>query len=414
MIDLSAGTAKANTAFSFHDKREFRSEELVDGKKHRTQVTGLHNTWVWFAIKSRIFFLVMYNVRSIKKAIEYYRQIIGLRENVWNGNMKKIYQVGGKYFYNQYTPAWPSKQYDQMIVRETRRRIFNETNHSCSFIFFAITRKCPLKCEHCFEWDNLNKKETFSLKELDLIVDHYKKQGMFQMHLSGGEPMLRVKEMVVLLNNHARQVDFWVLTSGFNCTRENLSQLKQAGLKGIVVSIDHHLSELHDLFRRKAGSFDAALKAIHYAQELQLATAISVCVTKSFLDGGHLWPYAEFAKDLGVEFVQLLEPRNIGNYKDQDVLLDEKHILLLEDFFKSINHSRDTKSYPTFSYHGFHQRRIGCFAGSRSMYIDSAGNVHSCPFCHTAAYNIKSFIENDTLANIPQKQNECPRFGKVI
>jgi MoaA/NifB/PqqE/SkfB family radical SAM enzyme len=271
-----------------------------------------------------------------------------------------------------------------------------------------------LRCEHCFEWDNLNKKETFTAKELDLIVDHYKKQGMFQMHLSGGEPMLRVREMVELLNKHGNNVDFWVLTSGFNCTRENLSLLKQAGLKGIVVSIDHYIAELHDAFRRKAGSYDAALKAVQYAQELQLATAISICVTKSFLAAGHLWPYAEFARELGVEFVQLLEPRNIGNYKDQDVLLDEMHIQMLEDFFKSVNHSKETSNYPTFSYHGFHQRRVGCFAGSRSIYIDSAGNVHSCPFCHTAAYNIKSFIDNNKLAEVPQKLNECPRFGKVV
>lgn len=414
MIDLSAPATKVKINYSPKNASGYKSASSAVGKSHKTQVRGLHNFFIWLAIKLRIFFLVIMTVRSLKKAIEYYRQIIHLRENVWNGNMKKIYRVGGKYFYNQYTPAWPSKQYDEMIVRETRRRIFHETSHSCSFVFFAITRKCPLRCEHCFEWDNLNKKETFTAKELDLIVDHYKKQGMFQMHLSGGEPMLRVREMVELLNKHGNNVDFWVLTSGFNCTRENLSLLKQAGLKGIVVSIDHYIAELHDAFRRKAGSYDAALKAVQYAQELQLATAISICVTKSFLAAGHLWPYAEFARELGVEFVQLLEPRNIGNYKDQDVLLDEMHIQMLEDFFKSVNHSKETSNYPTFSYHGFHQRRVGCFAGSRSIYIDSAGNVHSCPFCHTAAYNIKSFIDNNKLAEVPQKLNECPRFGKVV
>jgi MoaA/NifB/PqqE/SkfB family radical SAM enzyme len=414
MIYLSATDTKVNIKYIRKNTTTYKGAHSAVGKKHKTPVTGLHNFFTWLAINLRIFFLVIKTVRSIEKAIEYYRQIIDVRENVWNGNMKKIYRVGHKYFYNQYTPAWPSKQYDEMIVRETRRRIFNETNHSCSFVFFAITRKCPLRCEHCFEWDNLNKKETFTSRELNLIVDHYKKQGMFQMHLSGGEPMLRVREMVELINTHGNEVDFWVLTSGFNCTRENLSQLKNAGLKGIVVSIDHYIPEMHDTFRRKAGSFEAAVKAVKYAQELQLATAISICVTKTFLAEEHLWPYAEFAKELGVEFVQLLEPRNIGHYKDHDVLLDEIHIQALEDFFKRINHSKETSHYPTFSYHGFHQRRIGCFAGSRSIYIDSAGNVHSCPFCHTAAYNIKSFIHDNKLAKVPQKPNECPRFGTVV
>jgi MoaA/NifB/PqqE/SkfB family radical SAM enzyme len=381
---------------------------------HPTQVTGLHNALIWFAIKSRIFFFVLLHVRSIKKAWKLHKQMIQLRQDVWNGEMKKIYKVDGKYYYNQYTPAWPSRQYDQLIVQEAKRRVFNLTDHAASFIFFAITRKCPLRCEHCFEWDNLNKKETFSLKELDAIVDHFKSQGMFQMHLSGGEPMLRVRDIEQLVKKHGRDIDFWVLTSGFNCTRENLKILKQAGLKGIVVSIDHHVEELHDLFRRKEGAYKNALNAIKFAQELKLATAISICVTKSFLDGGNLWHYANFAKRLGVEFVQVLEPRNIGNYKDKDVLLEEHHIATLEEFFLSINHSSETKNYPTFSYHGYHQRRIGCFAGSRSIYIDSAGNVHSCPFCHTAAYNIKSYLRDEQLIDLPQKQNDCPRFGQVV
>ncbi len=414
MLNIAANMVKSAITTQVNDNRELAGNSFSKSKIHRTQVTGIHNFLIWLAIKSRIFFLVLYQVRSVNKAVKYYRQMISLRENVWSGNMKKIYKVDGKYFFNQHTPAWPSKQYDQLIVQEIKRKVFDQTDHSSSFIFFAITRKCPLQCEHCFEWDNLNKKETFSLMELNMVVDHFKKQGMLQMHLSGGEPMLRVREMVQLLKNHSGDIDFWVLTSGFNCTRENLAQLKEAGLKGIVVSIDHQVPELHDAFRRKPGSFGAALKAIQYAQEVRLATAISVCVTKTFLDGGNLLPYAEFAKDLGAEFVQLLEPKNVGNYKDKDVLLEDKHIQMLEEFFKSINHNNATRHYPTFSYHGYHQRRVGCFAGSRSIYIDSAGNVHSCPFCHTAAYNIKSFVQNNNLANSPKKLNECPRFSKVV
>lgn len=414
MINIAANKVKSAIAIQVNDNTELTGNSFSKSKINRTQVTGIHNFLIWIAIKSRIFFLVLYHVQSVSKAAKYYRQMISLRENVWSGNMKKIYKVGGKYFFNQHTPAWPSRQYDRLIVQEIKRNVFNQTDHSSSFIFFAITRKCPLRCEHCFEWDNLNKKETFSLTELNMVVDHFKKQGMLQMHLSGGEPMLRVREMVQLLKNHAGDVDFWVLTSGFNCTMENLKQLKEAGLKGIVVSIDHQVPKLHDAFRGKNGSFDAALKAIQYAQEVQLATAVSVCVTKAFLDGGNLLPYAEFAEDLGVEFVQLLEPKNVGNYKDKDVLLGDKHIQMLEEFFKSINHNNATRHYPIFSYHGYHQRRVGCFAGSRSIYIDSAGNVHSCPFCHTAAYNIKSFVQNNNLANLPKKLNECPRFGKVV
>ncbi len=123
-------------------------------------------------------------------------------------------------------------------------------------------------------------------------------------------------------------------------------------------------------------------------------------------------PYMEFAKALGVHFVQMLEPRSIGHYEGKDVLLQEKHIKTLEEFFKEINHSKKYKEYPILLYHGYHQRRIGCFAGSRSVYIDSAGDVHSCPFCHTKSFNIIELIRQGNM-DLPKKENICPQFNKI-
>jgi MoaA/NifB/PqqE/SkfB family radical SAM enzyme len=94
------------------------------------------------------------------------------------------------------------------------------------------------------------------------------------------------------------------------------------------------------------------------------------------------------------------------------VLLDEHHITLLEQTFTKMNHAPEYSNHPTLLYHGYHQRRVGCFSGSRSVYIDSAGDVHACPFCHTKSYNIISLIRaNETV--LPEKENKCPLFEKI-
>ena len=64
-------------------------------------------------------------------------------------------------------------------------------------------------------------------------------------------------------------------------------------------------------------------------------------------------------------------------------------------------------------YHGYHQNRIGCFAGSRSIYIDSVGDVHACPFCHTKSYNILGLIRSHNYT-LPEKENACPRYKTVV
>lgn len=352
-------------------------------------------------------------IRHPKKIWKTFKQLMQLRKQTWGNQVNKMYKVDGRYYNNLYNPGWPSVSYNAFIKDEIKRHAFPlEYTGRLSMTFFAITRKCPLRCEHCFEWDNLNKKETFTCDELKQVVDIYQQQGAIQFHFSGGEPMTRINDLVELIKHAKDKSECFVLTSGFNLTDINAKRLKAAGCKGVVVSIDHYIPELHNGFRHRENIFQQATDGVRAALKAGLVVTITVCVTKNFLDGNHLMPYMKFAKELGVHFVQLLEPKQLGHYSGQDVLLEEKHIQYLELFFKAINHDKQYKDYPFVMYHGFHQRRVGCFAGSRSIYIDSAGDVNACPFCHTKSYNIADVIraKNKTA---PLKENLCPRYGKI-
>ncbi len=377
------------------------------------QVPPVQKALLWLAIKLRIFYFACVILKKPSLIWRTYWEMLSMRTNVWGGDLKKLYRVDDKVYFNLYTPGWPSKGYDELIKAELQRRASPLTERErLSFVHLAITRKCPLRCEHCFEWDNLNQKESFTKDDLFKVIDLYKKEGVLQVHFSGGEPMVRFRDLAELVQHASQHTACWVLTSGFNFTPENASRLKNAGLTGVVVSIDHYLPEVHDAFRGRKESFTNAIAAVAAARAAGLVTALSVCATRAFLDGGHLLPYLDFAKALGVPFVQVLEPRKIGHYADKEVLLDEAHIAFLEKTFTLVNHSPRYWDFPTMLYHGYHQRRVGCFSGSRSVYVDSAGDVHACPFCHTKSYNILSLIrQNETT--LPQKENACPLFGRI-
>lgn len=393
-------------------KKMFVINEPVMQKKKR-QPGSLHRQVIWILIKLRIFYLSCLVLKNPGTIIKTFKKMLVLRHKVWGGNLKKIYKVDGKYYFNQYTPGWPSKLYDNLIKSELRRHASANTDtERLSFVFFAITRKCPMRCEHCFEWDNLNQKESFLPQDLYKVIDIYQQQGVLQFHFSGGEPMARFKELLPLVAYASKKSECWVLSSGFNFTHENARLLKAAGLKGVVISIDHYIPELHNMFRGHTNAFDAAINAIDAAKVAGLVTALSVCATKQFIDANHLLPYMQFANKLAVQFVQVLEPRMVGHYKGKPVLLAEKHIVKLEEVFKMINYGEAYRSFPTMVYHGYHQRRVGCFSGSRSVYIDSAGDVHACPFCHTASYNIIDFIRSKEK-KLPVKENLCPQFEKI-
>ena len=389
-----------------------KSENINIGTSS-VQPGRVEKTFVWWAIKARIFYFACIILKQPLVIIKTFRALLNLRKNVWGGDIKKIYKIGNKYYFNMYTPGWPSKAYDSLIKSELRRHATTTiADDKLSFVFLAITRKCPMRCEHCFEWDNLNQKETFTKEDLFKVVDIYQQQGVLQFHFSGGEPMVRIKDLVGLMKYASKKSDCWVLTSGFNCTAENARLLQQSGCKGIIVSIDHYIPAVHNLFRGNTAAFENAVNAVKVTLQAGMAVGVSVCTTKSFIDGGHLLPYVDFAKNLGVHFIQLLEPKNVGHYDGKDVLLEDRHIDQLENVFKKINHSATFRDYPTLMYHGYHQRRVGCFSGSRSVYIDSAGDVHACPFCHTKSYNILQVIRAKENT-IPVKGNKCPRYERI-
>jgi MoaA/NifB/PqqE/SkfB family radical SAM enzyme len=380
---------------------------------HSSAPGYLHKMIVWNLIKIRIFYFACTILKRPGLIWKTFTAMLELRQNVWGGDLKKIYRVDGKYYFNQYTPGWPGKLYDSVIKRELQRHAaVPPVEDKLAFVFLAITRKCPMRCEHCFEWDNLNQKESFTKDDLFKVVDLYQRQGVMQFHFSGGEPMVRFKDLLPLIEFAAQKSECWVLTSGFNFTEQNARLLKEAGCKGVVVSIDHYIPELHNMFRGSMSAFEGAVNAISAARKAGLVTSLSVCTTKNFIDGGHLLPYMDFAKGLGVQFVQVLEPRSVGHYEGQNVLLEERHIAFLEQVFRELNHSPEYRDYPTMMYHGFHQRRVGCFSGSRSVYVDSAGDVHACPFCHNKSYNIIDLVRNNA-GILPAKENKCPQFGKI-
>jgi MoaA/NifB/PqqE/SkfB family radical SAM enzyme len=380
----------------------------------RKKINNPEKEFVWIAIRIRILLIILTSLRSVSKSIKIFRQLNSMRKQTWGGKMKKIYKISGKYYFNLYTPGWPSKAYDQLIRNEVHRLDTSSVSaDQLRFIFLAITRKCPMRCEHCFEWENLNQRETFSREELIRIVDLYQKQGVNQIQFSGGEPMVRFPDLLEIIRFASVKMECYVVTSGFNLTIDNALLLKAAGCKGMIISIDHHIPEMHNRFRGHPNIFTRAVEGVRASLEAGMITALSVCVTREFLDGANLLPYLKFAQTMGVHFIQILEPKAVGHYEGKDVLLEERHILMLEEFFKEINQNPDYKDFPSLMYHGYHQRRIGCYAGSRSLYIDSAGDVHACPFCHTRSYNVRELLNAHTEI-IPVKENRCPRYEKVV
>jgi MoaA/NifB/PqqE/SkfB family radical SAM enzyme len=296
---------------------------------------------------------------------------------------EKCVKVAGRYFFDLNCPGWPSPAFDAFIRAELARiQVFSSAPASLQAILFAITKKCSLRCEHCSEWDSLNLRETLTRDDLLSILRRFQDRGVAQVQLSGGEPLRRFDDLVDLVRSGSPRSDLWLLTSGHGLTDNRARGLREAGLTGVQVSIDHWNDQAHDAFRGLDGAFSWALRAATAAARADLIVCLNLCATKAFVTHDNLQRYARLAAGLGASFIQILEPRGVGRYRDRDVDLEPQHQTELEAFFTSTNRADSQEPLPIVTYHGYGQRRVGCpSSGDRFLFVDTNGRAHSCPFC---------------------------------
>lgn len=299
----------------------------------------------------------------------------------------KLVRGAGRTFFNLNYPGLPSPAFDRITARELGWVApSNEPDASLQTLILAITRRCPLSCQHCSEWKTLNQRERLTREDLLAITARFEAQGVTQVLLSGGEPMLRLEDILALCRAARPGTDYWIATSGHRLDNAAAARLAEAGLTGVCISMDHFEADRHDAFRGRTGSFQQVRRAARSVREAGMVLCLSLCATREFVSAENLERYARLAGELGAGFLQILEPRAVGRYEGHDVALSTEQLALLEDFKMKFNTHPGYARLPVVVYHGFNQRRLGCYgAGRWFVFVNSAGEVQACPFCPGSA-----------------------------
>jgi len=293
-------------------------------------------------------------------------------------------RAGGRVFLDPTVPGWPSPALDRFVAGELERiaptRVGPPPLH---LAILAVTRRCPLRCQHCSDWDLLAPEEALTIAELVRIAEDLSGLGVVHLELTGGEPMLRLEAVEAVCRALGPAVDVWVLTSGAGLDAGSAGRLRDAGAVGVAVSLDHWDPARHDAFRGVEGTFERAVEGARAAAAADLVVALSLTATRETRvdDVARL---ARLARDLGAGFLRILEPRAVGRWAGQDVRLRPEELGLLLRFAQACN--AEASDLPVIDLPALGQRAVGCFgAGDRYLFVDPTGAVHACPFCRGEA-----------------------------
>lgn len=148
-----------------------------------------------------------------------------------------------------------------------------EETPSPPFLVLFINSICNMKCEHCFYWTSLNKRDDLSKEEIFALSDSLGK--IENLNLSGGEPFLR-KEFAEICRkfintNAVRQI--YVPTNGYFTDRcvaavKDVLEEKELDMFVVELSLDG-MPEFHDTFRVARHAFEYAMRTYDALVELQ-------------------------------------------------------------------------------------------------------------------------------------------------
>ena len=141
------------------------------------------------------------------------------------------------------------------------------------FLILFINSICNQKCEHCFYWRNLNRRDDLTTEELFALS---RSLGRIEnLNLSGGEPFLRPDFAEIcrqfIRQNGVRQI--YVPTNGY-FTERTVKQIagtlqdKDLDLFVAEISLDGY-GEFHDRFRGSPGAFEKAMQTYDALAQLQ-------------------------------------------------------------------------------------------------------------------------------------------------
>jgi MoaA/NifB/PqqE/SkfB family radical SAM enzyme len=162
----------------------------------------------------------------------------------------------------------------QRVIRHARITRRNYQNlPSPPFLILFINSICNQKCEHCFYWRNLNRRDDLTKEEL---FELSRSLGRIEnLNLSGGEPFLRPEFGEIcrqfIRQNQVRQI--YVPTNGYFADRtikQVTETLKEKDLDLFVAEISlDGLGEFHNKFRGSPGAFDKAMATYDALAQLQ-------------------------------------------------------------------------------------------------------------------------------------------------
>ena len=290
--------------------------------------------------------------------------------------------------------------FEQIMINFAVNASFNGWNkqlelreqHGCNIPWAVLldpTSACNLHCTGCWAADYGNRLN-LSFEEIDDIINQGKELGIYLYIYTGGEPLVRKKDIIALCKKHSECV-FLSFTNGTLIDQEFCDELKSC--KNFIPAISVEGDRESTDARRGEGVYDKVVAAMNLMHENGLPFGVSCCYTSENFEAVSSDAYVDQLIDWGAVFVWYFHYMPVGSDANTHLMVSPEQ---REVMYHTIRRWRTTKPIFPMDFQNDGQYVQGCIAGGRRyLHINAAGDVDPCVFIHFSDSNIreKSLLE---------------------
>jgi len=306
-------------------------------------------------------------------------------------------------------PPFPSRAFDQRICNYLNN--LDLTQLPTGIVSLSTTNSCPYACAFCSTNARHNTENDLDEELLKRTIRQLEGIGVPTLILHGGEPLYRYDRFLRLVKHVGPDTCLWMFTTGYGATPEKARELKENGLFGAWVSLDHYKPEVHNRMRGHAEAFDNVCRAVEYFKQAGVYTCLSLVPPPDFLDPAEFKKYYDLAKDLGVAEIRVMEVKPSGREACHGVV---PHSPVLEQLQKDLYRDPAYRDYPPLSGLSTWLEKdpaLGCQCRFEYLFVTSTGEVRPCEATEISFGNIQDedFLEiyRRACAAFPKPATGC-------
>ncbi len=245
------------------------------------------------------------------------------------------------------------------------------------------TSACNLHCTGCWAAEYGNKMN-MDFDTLDSIILQGKEMGIRFFLFSGGEPLVRKKDIIALCEKHGDSV-FTAFTNGTLIDEAFADEMLR--VRNFIPAISVEGFEDDTDFRRGKGTFSQVRRAMEILKRKKLPFGVSCCYTSKNVEQIGSEEYFNWMIEQGAKFCWFFTYMPVGSAAVPELMATAEQRRFM---YERIRRYRGTKPLFTMDFWNDGEYVGGCIAGGRNyLHVNANGDIEPCAFIHYSDSNIR-------------------------